>query len=407
MKDLTIIRQFVRARNIQFAMVCSLAAGFSSSAIAQEERIGIDVGNITLFPSLKLEYFSNNNVFLSETDEETNTGIRLSPELLWRAQRRGSTLAVSYAGDFQSSDISQADYTDHRFRLDTRTIFSVRSILDANLDFGRDHLELGESLSRINTDIRDAIVLNRNQIFLRHRYGAEGARGNITTSLRLRSLDFRNNDDITNGLDRTIIAPAIRFSLRVAGSTRAFAEARFTDFDFDDASLDRSETLLGLGVLWDQGGRTSGSVAVGNTQVSGGDDGSTVDINASLFFNPRSFSRFSLSLDRSFDEESIDNLSNTGELQVTNAATLGWNYDWSSRISHSLELQYENLDSECPGNGYTTNRAGFEVDYSVRNWLQFGVGVDAVGEQALCSEPTENVRDFERQSVFLNVKTSL
>lgn len=407
MKDLTKIPQIVRAHYIQLALICLLSNGFISSASAQDDRIGIDVGNITLFPSLKLAYFSDNNVFLSEENEETNTGVRLSPELLWRAQRRGSTLALSYAGEFQSSSISQADFTDHSFRLDSTTIFSVRSVLNANITLSRDHVELGGSLSRIDTEERDVILFDNNQISLRHRYGAQGARGNITTSLRLRSLDFRNNDDITDGLDRTIIVPAVRFSLRVAGSTRGFVEASFRDIEFDDADLDRSETSLGLGVLWDQGGRTSGSIAVGNTEVSGGNDNSTLDVNASLFFSPRSFSRFELSLDRSFDEESIDNFSNAVELQVTNSATLGWNFDWSSRITHVLELQYENLDSDCPGNGYTTNRAGLEVDYSARSWLKFGIGVDAIAEEALCEEPTENVRDFDRQSVFLNVKASL
>jgi hypothetical protein len=376
-----------------------------------QDGVPVRVGDSEVFPSLGIQYFSNGNVFLSddENDEQTSTGVVLEPELLWRSGLRGNQLFTRYRGNFQSSSVSAADFNDHEFRLGGKVDFSRRSSLDGDVTLARLHQPLGLGFTRRDPENLNATRFTSNTIRLRHRFGATNARGNLDSTLRLRWIDFRNNRSLTDGSDRFIFEPSVRFSVRIAGSTRGFVGLNVTEVEFDDSERDRLETQVNLGVLWNEAEKTGGSVALGATlsDPEVGEDRTELSIDASVWYLPRTYSRFEFSVDRSFDEDLSIAEDGSVEVDIETDIKVDWTYDWSSSVSHNLALSRQDNDSECPGSGYTNDSATFELNYRVRRWIELGVGVNGASREARC-EGTGQVRNnYDSRIIFLGVRATL
>lgn len=376
-----------------------------------QDGVPIRVGDSEVFPSLGIQYFSNSNVFLSgeENDEQTSTGVALEPELVWRSGVRGNQLFTRYRGNYQDSSVSAADFNDHELSLGGKVDFSRRSSFDGDVTIARFHQPLGAGFTRQDAENLNATRFTSNRIRLRHRFGAQDARGNLDSGLRLRWIDFRNNRLLTDGADRFIFEPSVRFSVRIAGSTRGFVGVKLTDLEFDDSTRDRLETLIDLGVLWNEAEKTGGSVALGATRANRevGEDRTELSIDASVWYLPRTYSRLEFSVERSFDEDLSIAEDGGVEVDIETDVKIDWEYDWSSSLSHNLTLSRQDNDSECPGNGYTNDAATFELNYRVKRWLELGVGVNGSSRDARCEGSGQVRNDYDSRVIFLGMRATL
>lgn len=184
-----------------------------------------------------------------------------------------------------------------------------------------------------------------------------------------------------------------------------------SEIDRAENGTDRTDIDLSVGATWDITGRTGGSASIGigrsDFDLDGADAETDLTLEVGLFYQPRSFSRFDVSLLRNFFNDGLGTLSNVATF---NRLDLDWRYTYSSRVFHRASLDVLSIERTCPEVGDITSTLSFELGVQARRWLAFGLGASA--EQRSndnCPGPAAIVEapDFDRQEVFLFTRVNL
>ena len=388
---------------IQFVIVFFLGLTSTSAYSQSNNGSSISIGESNLIPSIRFEYSQDNNALRRNADELDNTSVIIKPELLWSADRGLTSLSLKYSGDISSGDLEQLDYDDHTLAFDVKTGLSKRSRIRANARVASGHLELGRDVfTRENPDALQQVEFNQQSIDLVHTYGAAQAKGQFITSLNVDNRDFTNNDALTRNSSRLIFRPSIAFSYRISGDTRGFVSASLTEVDRAANGRDRTDFDLALGASWDITGRSGGSASfgLGQSSLDNAEDQSEFVSEVGLYYQPRSFSRFDLEFQRGFFN---DGSGTTNEVAVNDSLNVAWNYDWSSRVKHTLSAAFRNVDRACPDVGDQTANLRLEFNVQVRRWVSIGFGIDSEQRESdSCSGTGIENTDlgYERQTGF-------
>jgi len=340
------------------------------------------LGETRLFPSVRIDALRNDNVYLTADDEIDANVFLVSPRVLWVADRRLLTLRATYDGEYSRSSEAVLEHADHRLGLNVSANPGTRLRVDGDLTYRRGHQEPGTNLTRgLGTSFDEPVAFDQFQIRGSTRYGAEGARGNLAIGLRILGRNYASLSIVTDGRDFVATEPYARFSLRVAGDTRALVELRFTDVDFDEDASDRSDVSLLGGVTFAATGRSSGELKVGATRSGYAsddrEDETTLIVEGAFDFAPRDYSRLRLVLTRELDNAAGVQIDSVDGEAVADEARLDWIYDWSERVRQTTFASYEAVTRGCPELGDRTASAGIELSLQVRRWLELGVSGEA------------------------------
>ena len=359
--------------------------GVVGPALAQDlpDGDGVRIGQTRLFPELRLDYIAHDNVYRAGRDETEASALELSPLVRWQADRRLLDLEARYDGRYSAGSEDILDFAEHRLGLTADAAPSSRTRLDAYASVSR----VGEERRLTSADAdgvaSERVDVDRFAVGAALGYGASGARGNLRFGLDVSGYDPDLEPDqtrfIVNRRQFTRIEPSVRFSLRVSPDTRWLLEARFTDIgrrDGQGADNRRVSLLTGLGFA--TSGAFGGDFRVGVTRISYEDDvrddDNTARVAAGLFYAPTTFSRFDLTLARDFDPRLGDSDLGT-ESAISTSADLRWRYAYSERVSHRASLFLENNEIGCPSAGDREVDVGFELNLSVRRWIEIGASV--------------------------------
>lgn len=365
-----------RFKYSSIALFLFLGSWGSGEALAQ--GASIKLGETDLTPNIRLEYYSDSNVFRESTDENDATGVRIKPTLEWLATSGLTELKAEYEGVYSTSGIESTDFQDHILEFSGKTEFTKRSRLKGGLRFSRITEELGTGLSIGVGEAVDLNIANQIQFDLEHTYGAVSARGNITTGIQLRDVSYSGNEDLTNRSDFSEIEPYARFSYRLGGSTRAFTELRYILQDYELNTDDRDQLQFFVGTRWLESEAFGASAKVGLLSYTypsnSARDGNDLGLEIGGFYRPTSFSQFDLAVNRKVADinDSVD--TDNSATALTDRFTLVWEYGWSSRLSHRAGVSLDIIERDNCSDNEVTTETSIELVLGIQRWLSIGGG---------------------------------
>ena len=402
-----------RARAIALTVLSSLV---SAPLFAQtEERVGIPVGEATAYPSIRVDYLANDNVFVQPEDAVEGSSVLVSPSVELVADRRQLTVRGIYAGEFAQGSESILDHADHTLRLELDAKVDKRRRPSAFVSYRRDHQSIGFDLTRGRAVGQNApVVFDQFDVGARFRYGVADARGNVEGGVTYSSRRYANLDSLTDGRDLTFIRPYALFSYRLSGDTRALAEVRYEAFSRDSGGDDRGELSVFGGLEFAATGRVRGEARVGATRADyddeARDDVTLLAASVDLAYLLREYATLTLTLDRELDDSAIQEVSGGLSAQaITDTIRLGWLHEWSSRVSHEAFVERSSVTQECPDGDSSTIEGGLDLSVVVRRWLSIGAtaGMQSRDGEACVGGEAGNSLDYERSIVGAYVRMTL
>ncbi len=343
----------------------SLLCLAATNSWAETEPRDIRIGGFEFTPTLVVrESYDDNYRGLSDNEQASwVTGI--NPTFLLGTGNRNSEYELEYSfnSDIFHSD-SDASNTDHHLQLRSIMEFTSRHRLSWGLAYHRVE-ETADTETNTENDKYSLAVARAA-----YRYGARTARNQLEFGTRYEQVRYHNSGDINATEDRdSLMFNSIWFH-RLGYRTRSLVEVRHTDHDYKLARARRDSTNLALlaGATWDATAKTSGTIKLG-AERKDFDSDTREDFTSPMWevgvtYNPRTYSTFSLSARRAFDEG--DNGASTINDTTTRAA---WNHEWTSKLA--TELQYRFSDRDYEGIGRTDERTayGAGVTWSPDRWV--------------------------------------
>lgn len=394
-------------------ILCCLSTGWGASTQAQSGE-SVKFGEADLIPSVRVDYLSNSNAFLTSEGEISATGVKVSPSLEVRANRRLLDVKFGYQGDYANMSEEALNYDDHRVYGLVDVDLDTQKRMKGSVQISKSHEELGKgrtfgsvSSSSVSVEYLDFSLDGS------YSYGALSAKGNITGGLLYSSRTFQNRSDLTSGADVLEFAPYGQFSYRISSATRALLELRLRSLNFDTDTSDRSEIQALFGLEFTGAGKTSGflKLGVGNANY---DDDAVADtnfivVNTNLTYSITAYSKFSLEYSRQLDDSDVVVLSQDQAQTIDDSVKLLWNHQWSAFVGSSVYFDGNFSRRDCPTPSSQATTSGIEIGVNPRRWVRFGVGfANEVRDLSGCAD-AQNVaaQEYDRQLVNVFVRVAL
>lgn len=395
------------------SLLCCFILIANSNASAQSVD-SIKVGESDVIPSVRLEYVTNSNAFLTNREEVSASGIRISPSVEVRANRRLLDVRFGYNGDFSSMSEDAINFDDHRLYGELYAELDTRKRLKGLITLSKEHEELGRgrtfgTVSRASEAVEYLdLTLDGN-----YTYGAESAKGNLIGGVFFSNRNYQNRPDLTLGADVLEIAPYGQFTYRVSSATRALIELRLRSLNFESDLLDRTEIQALVGLEFIGNGKADGSLKIGVGDANYDDeavsDTSFLVVNTNLNYSATEFSEFSLDYSRQLDDSDVAALSQSQAQTIEDALKFSWNHRWSVFFGSSVYFSANISGRDCPTPSSQTSTTGLEVDLSPRRWVQFGFGfANEIRDIDGCPSGEDfSAQEYERQYVSVFLKLSV
>lgn len=382
----------------------ALFVGLTSISHVQAQEIAI--GETVAKPSIRLNYMSTDNTFRTAEESEESARLSLQPSIAWVADRRLLTMSASYSGEYAPSSEESPGFVDHSFVFSAVSEFTKRNVTTASLTLERKHYEIGDGIlaSAVPEDGERVATYNNLDLAIRHKYGAQDAKGNINGGFSVQNVDYTNRPEFTNGRDLQKASMFGEFAYRLSGDTRGLIGLQLTNLKFSSDALNRSEIAPYVGLGFSATGKLSGQILAGVIQQRNENpdrtDTTEAFISTKLTLRQSSASVFEIQFDRELDDTSAQLVAERNS-PVTTTLSAGWLYEWTSRFTTDLKITVLTLDTTCPNSGYRTVSPTLEVAYSIRRWLSFGINAGLESRAADNCEglDAESLEDYDRNSI--------
>ena len=370
------------SRVFLFFLACGSIV-LSQYAFAQElGQQALKVGEADLYTTIRFDVLSSDNAFRSQTDAIDSTGFRIAPSATVVADRRGLKFTAGYNGEYARFEQVELDYNDHKVAGSVDAIIGTRKRFSGTTSLTLRHEELGTNRTRGRASVGDEQVqavdfaADANYI-----YGAPKAKYNVTGGLSIQNVAFQNRSDLTEGGDYSEVKPYGRISYRLSSDSRALIELGFSNFDFDNDSLDRSVVELLTGLSFQGTGKINGQLKVGVSSNDYSDsrveDTAVFVANAGLTYSLSTSSRIDVDFNREINNDEGIDFSNGTSQTINDSALIRWSRRWSGFAKSVAYASFDNRDRDCPSSGTETAEAGLELSVLPRRWIEIGAGVSS------------------------------
>jgi hypothetical protein len=354
------------------------------SQVAQAlESANLELGPVNFTPTLDLETFYTDNLWLTDTQEKDTWATVVTPRIQAWMQYGPSDNSLSLeAEDSTYLDSGDDDYTDYTTRLDIHQEFTARNTLNVFGEYYDGHEKRGTGLIEggLSLITDKPVEYELTSFGGDYTYGSLESQGRVKLAASSAEYDYQNYRDISRYYDRTEDELGGTFYWKVAPRTDALVEVRYIDNDYDQrdptnpfGSYTSDEMNYLLGVEWAATGKSSGHIKLGMYDRDY-DSGARKDEEGFLWdvgveYRPRSYSRFNLDTRRYYQETSgLGNAINTEEI------TLAWNHQWDRRSSTGLTLGASVNDYEGSERNDDNYNVEARYDYAFRRWMDIGGG---------------------------------
>lgn len=324
------------------------------------EPQGILLGSgVTLYPGVKVEMESSNNVYQQPSgDEISSTITTLNPYAGVAVDLGDATLQAKYDAVLESYSEGGDSILGHNLTANGQIELAPRHnlVLSGKLGFITERMGTGSTSGLGGDDLEsyDPSKYTTTLVRAAYDYGSRAAFMNVSLGADYFSKSYSNNEDLTDALNHSKPGVDVGVSFRLGSSLRSVADVRLTNTTYSDegAKYKNSSSTRGLvGLDWQVTGKTSGVAKVGLESVStDGDSSSGIPSESSsnavvefgLVWTPRNYSQISLSYRTGTTENgsslTADEDSSAAYIDVTNLV-LAWNHSysvkWSNKLSYS------------------------------------------------------------------------
>jgi hypothetical protein len=342
----------------------------------------------------------DDNVLLAPSNTIKSPIYIVSPGFTIDARSAQTVFKAGYQGNFGwYTDSSQDDYANHFVTSSFDAAFDRRNFVRLGLDYTQ-AMEPRGSTDRPISSEPDEYRLTRPSFI--YAFGAPGARGRVEAFGDFQDRRYINNRQFTAAGDRETRMLGGALYVRLAPVTYALVEARGSEIRYDQPSLsDADERRYFVGLAWDAGAATTGSLKFGrlerNPVDSSVEDYSTNAWEAAVSWAPRTYSKFDLVASRSTNEAT-----GLGNFIVTDSYGLTWTHDWSSFWTTGVDLRYLKDKYEGFPRKDDTISLGLKVGYRFRRWLTFGAEYNYIERDS-----NFDTSDYERNRYFLTATATM
>jgi hypothetical protein len=362
---------------IALLLASSAAVQAQEASPSEETEAGVSIGGFGFTPTLGLSFGYDDNITLADGDEVGSTFWEIAPALRVVGGSERSQLTAEWSANVgRYADSPLDDYDDQRISLAWDYNPKLRHALGIDASYAWLHDRRGTAaregdLGQLPVDVDE---YNRSELGGYYRFGAPGARGRLEFDARYGNTDYTNNELFTSSRNRDDTFYSGSFFWRVAPKTSALVRAEYGTFDYDEATLDGTETHLFLGVELDATARTSGRIMFGQARKSFDDplreDYSGTSWRAGITWKPRSYSIFDFSTGRDTDETNGD-----GDYILREDFTAGWAHNWNERFRTTVDAGVAQEEHRPSPRSDDVRFVGLSADYLFRPWLRFGASV--------------------------------
>ncbi len=391
-----------------------LSVATPAAAQDLDRQQSIQVGQGDLYPAVRVDVESNSNIGLLPENEVDGVSTVVRPELIYVADRSGLEFKAEYIGAISISSEDALQWTDSALSTSLEAEFDRRRRANVSVGFSREHEDLGRNLTRGAGDRFDEPVeFNRFDVAASVGYGVTDARGNVRAGFSFITRDYTNLDSVTDGLGFTSFRPFGEFSVRAGGSSRAFFQLRGNFTSFDNSLRDRDQIGVFLGLRFNATGRLSGSIGLGLDNVTFASDAQEDDtlfvVESNLRFQPTSFAAFTLDINREINNQGFGFAADGQGDSIETLVRLGWDHEWSSRVSSRGFVSADIDDEVCPTIADSTVTAGFELNLALRRWLEVGAAYTGESRSTSSCGPGDGAGalEYDRQLVGVHVRATL
>lgn len=361
------------SKKLHISLLALAVSAASSNVLAVEAASIRLTDGIEFTPTLQVSESYDDNFRAVEKNEESSWVTTLAPTFTLDAYGKKSGYRLSYKAVSDTFHSSHKDNnTDHHLTADAGFEFDARNRLKLSAGY-HDIEETASADQNVEND-----QFNTKNIGGVYTYGAESARMQLDLGANYDELRYTNSNNLNADKERDATALRSTFYYRVAPKTKALLEARHTDYDYLSNTRLNSENIgLLTGLSWEATALTTGTVKIGREKKdfdeNSIDDKSTGMWEVGITWAPLTYSQFSLTTRRGFDEGS----DNADTIKSQNT-TLSWNHDWSERLSSIVNYTRSNQDYQydTPGRKRedVLDSFGLSLNYEMRRWLDIGLG---------------------------------
>ena len=364
------------------AVLCAVGSFTAQSALALEPA-NLQAGPVYFTPTLDLETYYTDNLWLTNSDEkDTWVGV-VTPRLLTWLQDGVNTYSLGFElKDSTYENSGDDDFTDYTTKLDIHHEFNSKNVVNVLGEYYDGHEERGRGL--IEGDL--SFVTDKPVEYTRttaggdYTYGNRDSKGRVMLAAKSDDYEYDNYRDFTRYRDYTANTFGGTFFWKIAPRTDALVEATATNNDYnEDDPADPAGTFTSdeynylVGVEWDATAKTSGHVKLGmydrryDSGARQDDDGFTWEVGATWM--PRTYSALDLKT-RRFTEET----NGLGDAINVQEVSLDWEHHWNQRATTNLRALYYNQDYQGADRTDDNYVAEARYDYEYRRWLDLGAG---------------------------------
>ncbi len=361
-----------------------LTAGlFQQQAAVALEPANLQWGPVYLTPTLDLETFYTDNLWLTDSNEKDTWATVITPRVQAWMQNGPSDYSLGFqARDSSYHSSGDDDYTDYTTNLDIHQEFNVRNALNLFGEYYDGHEERGTGFieGELSLITDRPVEYERTTFGGDYTYGSTAGRGRINLAARSAEFQYQNFREFTRFYDRTEDTLDGTFFWKVAPRTDALMEVRAIDNDYDQrdpadpaGTLSNDEMNYLLGVAWEATARTSGHIKLGmydreyDSSARNDEDGFLWEVGVE--WTPRTYARVELNTRRFYQATN-----GLGDGINTREATLGWNHAWNERSRTRLSWDFARDDYEGSDRNDDTYGIEARYDYAFRRWVDLGVG---------------------------------
>ena len=342
------------------------------------QQSGIQMGSVTMFPTLGLAYGYDDNILFTNNDalklssyfKVFAPGIRLEAE----GEKTDFTAQYSYTNTSYNAD-SKYDFDMHNVSAALGYTVSSKSrvALEAEYSNGSSRIGTGNQQGNIINLGLDPDEWHSSGLGGKWHYGGIGAHGSLDLSVGTINRQYDNNRIFTATRNRKVNFFGINYTHKVTSKTSFLTEFKRSTINYDSATLDNAETRLLFGADWQATGKTNARALVGYLQKDFDDpihnDFSGVAVEVGATWSPKSYSHVDLKLARETDETN-----GNGSYIVRNSADLGWNHFWRARFSTLLNIGSSTEDYVDSTRKDDLNYYSVSANYKFTDWMMSGLG---------------------------------
>ena len=398
----------------EYRLILALGACLWCVSAKSQDIQSIKFGEADIEPTLRIDYLTNSTAFLTSSGVVSASGVRVTPTIQLKADKRLLDLAVGYQGVYARMSEDALSFDDHRLfgTLDVEIDSRRRANLAVELAKGHEELGTGRTFGTASSD-SDAVEYLDLGIGGSYTFGASSAKGNLTGGLLFASRNYQNRSDLTAGADVTELTPYGQFSYRLTADTRGLLEFRLRSLNLDANAADRTELQALVGLKFLGSSKTEGEVKVGIGSADYSDntvaDTSFVVVDASISYLPTRFANITFAYSRQLDDSDRVEVSQAQPQTIEDALQLSWKHQWSSFVGSYAYIRADISSRDCPTSSTQTSTSGLEIQVNLRRWLSFGVGAsNATRDVSACTAGSDtSALEYERQLLNAFVRLSL